>query len=198
MKAGSSTTITVTATPPTNAPAGHTDINVTATAGTKTSHGKLGDRHHRLVQADPLDAGRRPVAPRLGRLAARPRRSSQEHRHGADMNGVMTATQPSGWTVTFDPMIDRHDRARRHGHGHRDDHPVLRRGRRRLRGDVQRRQRRRGCRRDGRADMRFTVETSPLWAIVGIGIIVLILAGPVLRLPDLRPAMTAPSTRPVR
>ncbi|HZC32154.1 MAG TPA: NEW3 domain-containing protein, partial [Candidatus Bathyarchaeia archaeon] len=36
VKAGSSTTITVTATPPTDAPAGHTDIGVTATAGTKT------------------------------------------------------------------------------------------------------------------------------------------------------------------
>src|SRR4029079_6855503 len=42
VKAGSTTTITVTATPPTNAPAGHTDINVTATAGTKTINGKLG------------------------------------------------------------------------------------------------------------------------------------------------------------
>src|SRR4029079_7085130 len=32
VKAGDSTTITVTATPPTDAPAGHTDITVTATA----------------------------------------------------------------------------------------------------------------------------------------------------------------------
>ena len=42
VKAGSSTTITVTATPPANAPAGHTDIDVSATAGTKTIPGKLG------------------------------------------------------------------------------------------------------------------------------------------------------------
>jgi len=42
VKAGSSTTITVTANPPANAPAGHTDIDVTATAGTKTIPGKLG------------------------------------------------------------------------------------------------------------------------------------------------------------
>ena len=42
VKAGSTTTITVTATPPDNAPAGQTKIDVTATAGTKTITGQLG------------------------------------------------------------------------------------------------------------------------------------------------------------
>src|SRR6185503_10246408 len=42
VKAGSTTTITVSATPPTDAPAGHTDLDVTVTAGAKSIPGKLG------------------------------------------------------------------------------------------------------------------------------------------------------------
>jgi uncharacterized membrane protein len=42
VKAGSSTTITVTATPPAGAPAGHTEIGVSVTAGTKTVSDTLG------------------------------------------------------------------------------------------------------------------------------------------------------------
>ena len=42
VKAGSTTTVTVAATPPEDAPAGHTDIAVTVTAGSKTVPGTLG------------------------------------------------------------------------------------------------------------------------------------------------------------
>jgi uncharacterized membrane protein len=42
VKAGSTSTVTVTATPPADAPAGHTDIDVTVTAGSQQIPGKLG------------------------------------------------------------------------------------------------------------------------------------------------------------
>ena len=46
-------------------------------------------------------------------------------------------------------------------------------------------------RRDRTPQIRFTVETSPLWALIGIGIIVADPGRPLLRLPDLRPAMSS-------
>jgi uncharacterized membrane protein len=42
VKAGSTSTVTVSATPPTDAPAGHTDIDVSVIAGSRTIPGKLG------------------------------------------------------------------------------------------------------------------------------------------------------------
>jgi len=162
VKAGSSTTITVTATPPTDAPAGHTDIGVTATAGTKTipvtlsTPGDLLSTHGSAGSA---------------------MRQSLEVRNGGtgDLTGVtVTATPPSGWTITFDPVGGKIDVAAGQtgtmtaiitpsGDAVAGDYPITLTAT--------------NPQATSTANIRFTVETSPIWALVGIGVIVLILAG---------------------
>jgi len=103
VKAGSSTTITVTATPPTDAPAGHTDLDVSVTAGSKTIPGKLGiditgsfkvtlETPNQLVSAHgPSGSG-----------------TTQQIVVKNDGTAPLTnvkmsaSTKPTNWTVTFD------------------------------------------------------------------------------------------------
>jgi uncharacterized membrane protein len=177
VKAGSTTTITVTATPPTNAPAGHTDINVTATAGTKTINGKLGidiTGSYSLTLSTPGD-----VLSTHGSAGSVTTQTLEVKNTGtADLTGVkVTSTPPSGWTVTFDPVSI--DTIAPDATGTvtatitpssdavAGDYVVTFNA---ANGAA-------GATATGSADIRFTVDTSPVWAIVGIGIIVLILAG---------------------
>jgi len=177
VKAGSTTTITVTATPPTNAPAGHTDINVTATAGTKTINGKLGidiTGSYSLTLSTPDN-----VLSTHGSAGSATTETLQVKNTGtAALTGVkVTATPPTGWTVTFDPVAI--DTIAPDATGSvtatitpssdavAGDYVVTFNA---ANGAA-------GATATGTADIRFTVDTSPVWAIVGIGIIVLILAG---------------------
>ena len=174
VKAGSSTTITVTATPPTDAPAGHTDIGVTATAGTKTIPAKLGidiTGTYKLTLSTPGD-----LLSTHG-SAGSAMRESLEVRNGGtgDLTGVtVTATPPSGWTITFDPVGGKIDVAAGQtgtmtaiitpsGDAVAGDYPITLTAT--------------NPQATSTANIRFTVETSPIWALVGIGVIVLILAG---------------------
>ena len=107
VKAGSSTTVTVAATPPEDAPAGHTDIDVTVTAGSKTVPGTLGiditgsfkvtlSTPNQLVSAHgPAGSGttQQIVVKNDGTAPL--------------TNVAMSATQPTNWTITFDQDDDR-------------------------------------------------------------------------------------------
>jgi uncharacterized membrane protein len=177
VKAGSSTTITVTATPPTNAPAGHTDINVTATAGTKTITGKLGvdiTGSYSLTLSTPND-----VLSTSGSAGSPTVQTLQVKNTGtAALTGVkVTATPPSGWTVTFDPASI--DTIAPNATG--TVNATITPSSDAVAGDYvvtfNANNGASGAKATGSADVRFTVNTSPLWAIVGIVIIVLILGG---------------------
>jgi uncharacterized membrane protein len=175
VKAGSSTTITVTATPPVNAPAGHTDIDVVATAGTKSIPGKLGidiTGTFKMTLSTPGD-----LLSAHGSAGSAMRQTLEVRNGGTgDLTGVtVTATPPSGWTVTFDPA------------GGKVDVPVgtkpgtvtaiITPSADAVAGDYVVSFSASNDSARSSQDIRFTVETSPIWALVGIGVIVLILAG---------------------
>ena len=197
VKAGSSTTVTVAATPPEDAPAGHTDIAVTVTAGSKTVPGTLGiditgsfkvtlSTPNQLVSAHgPAGSGttQQIVVKNDGTAPL--------------TNVAMSATQPTNWTITYDTStiasIAPGDQATvtatitPSGDAVTGDYQIT------ISAKVPGENGTDAATND--LNMTFTVETSPLWFIAGIVLVIAILAGLVLRLPDLRPAMTAPSTR---
>ena len=177
VKAGETTTITVTATPPNNAPAGHTDINVTATAGTKTINGKLGvdiTGSYSMTVSTPDGV----LSTHGSAGSATVLTLSVKNTGTAPLTGVkLTATQPTGWTVTFDPAsIDTiapdatgtiNATITPSSDAVAGDYVVTFNG---ANGAA-------GATATGSADIRFTVDTSPIWAIVGIVIILAILGG---------------------
>ncbi len=102
VKAGSSTTITVTATPPANAPAGHTDIAVKVTAGTKTIPGTLGidiTGTFTMTLATPND-----LVSAHGPAGSGTTQQILVNNTGTGplTNVTMTSSAPTNWKVTFD------------------------------------------------------------------------------------------------
>jgi uncharacterized membrane protein len=177
VKAGDSTTITVTATPPTNAPAGHTDISVTATVGTTTIPAKLGidiTGSYSLKVSTPGDV----LSTSGSAGSATTQQITVQNTGTADLTGVaVTATPPSGWTVTFDPTTI--DTIAPNATG--TVNATITPSSDAVAGDYvvtfNANNGAAGSTATGSADIRFTVNTSPLWAIVGIGVIVVILGG---------------------
>jgi uncharacterized membrane protein len=178
VKAGSSTTITVTATPPTDAPAGHTDLQVTATAGTKTITGKLGvdiTGTYTLSLSTPNDL----VSAHGAAGSGTTQQVVVKNTGTGDLTNVkMTATQPSNWKVDFDqatiPTIPANQEVTvtatitPTGEAVTGDYKVTISaasdavaGASAASSDLA---------------MTFTVETSPLWLLAGFGLIVVILA----------------------
>ena len=179
VKAGASTTITVTATPPTGAPAGHTDLDVTVTAGTKTIPGKLGidiTGTFSLTLATPND-----LVSAHGPAGSGTTQQILVKNTGTGplTNVKMTSTQPTNWKVVFDTAtiatIAPNDQATvtatitPTGEAVTGDYKVTisaasdaAPGATAANGDL---------------SMTFTVETSPIWLLAGFGLIVLILAG---------------------
>lgn len=180
VKAGASTTITVTANPPPDAPAGKSVIAVTANVGTQTIEQALGveitgtfsmslSTPNQLVSAHGAAGSgtiQQIVVTNTGT--------------GPLTNVAMSATQPTNWTVTFDP----------------ESIPVIQPGPdaavtvtatitpigEAVTGDYQVAISAAAAGENGagaaRASlpMTFTVETSPIWLLAGFGLIVVILA----------------------
>jgi uncharacterized membrane protein len=175
VKAGNSASITVTATPPVNAPAGHTDIDVAATAGTKTIPGKLGidiTGTFKMTLSTPGD-----LLSAHGSAGSAMRQTLEVRNGGTgDLTGVtVTATPPSGWTVTFDPVDGKVDVPAGTTPGAVT--AIITPSADAVAGDYVVSFSASNDQARSSQDIRFTVETSPIWALVGIGVIVLILAG---------------------
>jgi uncharacterized membrane protein len=174
VKAGSSTTITVTATPPQDAPAGHTDINVIATAGSRTINGKLGidiTGSFKLTLSTPGD-----LLSAHGSAGSALRQTLEVRNGGTgDLTGVaVTATPPSGWDVKYEPAGGKIDvAAGKTG----TVTAIITPSSDAVAGDYVVAFNAASDQARSSASIRFTVETSPIWALVGILIIVLILAG---------------------
>ncbi|HXU84422.1 MAG TPA: NEW3 domain-containing protein [Verrucomicrobiae bacterium] len=176
VKAGSSTTITVTATPPDAAPAGHSDLTVTATAGTKTITGKLGidiTGTYTMTMSTPGD-----LLSAHGSAGSPSNLTLEIKNTGtAAITGVTpTGTPPTGWTVTFDPKtLDSVAPGET-----KNFTATITPSAEAVAGDYVVSFSASSAATDtiaaakSNADIRYTVETSPLWALVGIGVIVAI------------------------
>jgi uncharacterized membrane protein len=179
VKAGSSTTITVTATPPADAPAGHTDIAVTATAGDKTIPGTLGidiTGSFKLSLATPNQLVSAHGAAGNGTTQ---QIDVKNDGTGPLTNVKMSATQPTNWKITFDQdtiaQIAPGAKATVTatitpvGEAVTGDYQITisanapgENGTGAAKGDL---------------NMTFTVETSPIWLLAGIALIIAILVG---------------------
>jgi uncharacterized membrane protein len=182
VKAGSSTTITVTATAPTGAPAGHTDLDVTVTAGTKTIPGKLGidiTGTFSLTLATPNDlvSAHGPAGSGTTQQVLVKNTGT-----GALTNVKMTSSAPTNWKVTFDqdtiPTIAANGGQATvtatitpTGEAVTGDYKVT------LSAASAADPASGATAANGDLPMTFTVETSPIWLLAGFGLIVLILAG---------------------
>jgi uncharacterized repeat protein (TIGR01451 family) len=175
VEAGSTQGVTVAATAPEDAPAGLYPITVEATAGDRTTTAELAVEitgSYAMTLTTPDD-----------RLSASGSAGSPTtltfevtNTGTAPLSTVeVTATPPTGWDVTFDPAsvaaIAPNDTATvtatitPSGEAVAGDYVVS------FSASAAEEAA------SGAASIRFTVETSPLWAAVGIGLIVLILAG---------------------
>ena len=173
VKAGSSTGITVSATAPANAPAGQYPINVTATAGSKSIPLQLGIEitgTYKLTLSTPGD-----LLSAHGSAGAGTQQQFIVTNNGtAPLTNVKpTATAPTGWKVTFDKAtIDSIDPA-----GTATVTATILPSGDAVAGDYVVTVTTANDQTTGNAQIRFTVETSPIWAIVGIVVIVAILGG---------------------
>lgn len=173
VKAGSSTGITVNVTAPANAPAGQYPIHVTATAGSKEVSQDVGIEitgTYKLTLSTPGDL-----------LSAHGSAGSGTQQQfiitntgtAALTNVALTEKAPTGWKVTFDkPTIDSID-----PQGTATVTATIVPAGEAVAGDYVVTVTSANDQTTQDAQIRFTVETSPIWAIVGIGVIVAILAG---------------------
>jgi uncharacterized membrane protein len=172
VKAGSSTSINVSATAPANTPAGQYPVHVVATAGTKTIEQDLGIEitgTYKLELSTPGD-----LLSAHGSAGSGTQQSFTITNTGtAELTAVkLTAQAPTGWKVTFDketvdsiaPQAVATVTA-----------TILPSGEA-VAGDYQLGITATTEQSNDNAQIRFTVETSPIWAFVGIGVIVAILA----------------------
>ena len=177
VKAGATSTVTVSATPPEDAPAGHTDIDVVVTAGSKQIPGKLGvdiTGSFKLTLSTPnqLVSAHGPAGTGTTQQIVVKNDSTAPL-----ANVKMTASQPTNWKVTFDndtiPSIPPQQQATvtativPTGEAVTGDYQVTftanapgENGTNAATDDLA---------------MTFTVETSPIWLLAGFGLIVVIL-----------------------
>jgi uncharacterized membrane protein len=173
VKAGSSTGITVNVTAPTNAPAGQYPIHVTATAGSKQVSQDVGIEitgTYKLTLSTPGD-----LLSAHGSAGSGTQQQFIITNTGTAplTNVALTETAPTGWKVTFDkPTIDSID-----PQGTATVTATIVPAGEAVAGDYVVTVTSANDQATQNAQIRFTVETSPIWAIVGIGVIVAILAG---------------------
>lgn len=175
VEAGSTQNVTVAATAPTDVTAGTYPISVTATAGERTVTADLAIEitgSYSMTLSTPND-----VLSASGSAGAATTQVFEITNTGtAPLTEVkLTATPPSGWEVTFDPeavLTIAPDATEPitatitpSGEAVAGDYVVSFSGEA-VEGGA-----------EATAQIRFTVETSPIWALVGLGIIVLILGG---------------------
>lgn len=172
VKAGETTAIEVTAQAADGAAAAVYPISVDATSGDKTAHADLSVEvtgSYKLALTTPD-----------GRLSANASAGSQtdlslvvQNTGTADVPDVkVTASTPTGWTVTFDPAtvtVPAQGEAQVTAHLTPSGNAIA--------GDYVATFKAASDLANASADMRVTIETSLLWGIVGVGLIVLVLAG---------------------
>lgn len=172
VKAGDTTAIGVTAQAPDGAPAGVYPISVDATSGDRTAHADLSVEvtgSYKLTLTTPD-----------GRLSANASAGSQtdlslvvQNTGTADVPDVkLSATAPTGWTVTFEPetvTVPANGDAQVTAHLTPSGNAIA--------GDYVTTFKVSSDLANASADMRVTIETSLLWGAIGVALIALVLAG---------------------
>lgn len=175
VKAGASQNVTVAVTPASDTPAGQYPIQVVATAGDQSTTADLGIEITGSYSADlstPND-----LLSASGSAGTPTTMTFDVTNTGtAPITEVkLTGTPPSGWEVTFDPESIASIAPQQSGTITATITPSSEA----VAGDYvvafQSTATEAGA--SANASIRFTIETSPIWAIVGLGIIVLILGG---------------------
>ena len=170
--AGSTTSINVTATPPEAAPAGDYAVHVEVKAGSQTIPGDFGvtlTGSYSMTFKTPNDL----LSAHGGAGSPTQQQFVITNTGTATLENVaLTATPPSGWKIDFDkPTVNVPV-----------DEPVtviatITPSGEAVAGDYVVTFTAKNDQSTETAQVRFTVETSPLWALIGIGIIAAILAG---------------------
>jgi uncharacterized membrane protein len=179
VKAGATSSITVTATPPADAPAGHTDIDVTVTAGSKQIPGKLGVDITGSFKVT-LSTPNQLISMHGPAGSATTQQIVVTNDGTAPLTGVkLTASQPSNWTVTFDQATVATIAPKAQatvtatvtpsGDAVTGDYQIT------MTATVPGENGTNAATDD--LAMTFTVETSPIWLLAGFGLIVAILVG---------------------
>ena len=175
VEAGSTATVRVTASPPNNAPAGAYELGVEARAGDRSVGAQLGVEITGSYSMDVSTPG--DLLSNNGAAGAATTQQIEVTNTGtAPLTGVVvSATSPTNWTATFDkeggqiePIAPGETGAitatiTPSGEAVAGDYVVTFNAS--------------NDEADGSLQVRFTVETSPLWAIVGIGVILAIVGG---------------------
>ncbi|HEU4571202.1 MAG TPA: NEW3 domain-containing protein [Candidatus Limnocylindrales bacterium] len=173
VKAGDSATIDVEANPPSDAAAGDYPIVVAATSGDKTAQQQLGvtiTGNYKLTVTTP-DQRLNVNGPAGGTITQTIR---VQNDGTAPLTGVtFDKTVPSGWNVTFSPSTVDSIAA----NGSQDVTAQIQPSGDAIAGDYVMTVSAKAKEANGSADFRVTIETSPLWGIVGILLIVAILGG---------------------
>jgi uncharacterized membrane protein len=179
VKAGSSTTITVAATPPTDAPAGQTVLDVTATVGSKQVTKQLGIQITGTFKIT-LSTPNQLVSAHGPAGSGTTQQIVVKNDGTGPLTGVkLTSSQPTNWKITFDaqdntiPTIAPNDQATVNatitpaGEAVTGDYQITftasapgENGTNAATDDLA---------------MTFTVETSPIWLLAGFGLIVAII-----------------------
>jgi len=170
--AGSTTSINVTATPPQDATAGEYTVHVDVKAGDRTIPGDFGvvlTGSYSMTLTTPNEV----LSTSGGAGAAKSMQFRLTNTGTAPLAGVtLTANPPTDWEVTFDtPTLDLAPGE------NKDVTAQIKPTSEAVTGDYAVTIDAKNDQADATQSIRFTVETSPLWTIVSIGVIALILAG---------------------
>lgn len=172
IQAGSTSTVTVTAKAATAAAAGKYPIAVDANAGTLTAHADLSVEITGSYALS-MTTGNGVLSTNASAGSASDLTLVITNTGTADVaNAKMTATPPNGWTVTFNPdtvNIAANGTANVVAHMTPSNDAIA--------GDYMTTFKATADVANASADVRVTVQTSPLWGIVGIGIIAIVLIG---------------------
>ena len=173
VEAGSTTSINVTATPPENAPAGTYSVHVDVKAGEQTIPGDFGVELTGSYSMTVTTPGQLLSAHGSAGGATQQDFIITNTGTAPITNAKLTATPPTDWNVTFAPesiaSIAPGETA--------TIKATITPSGEAIAGDYQITFAGASDQADADTAMRFTIETSPIWALVGIGVIAAILAG---------------------
>ena len=170
--AGSTSPVSVTAKPPTGAPAGDYPIAVDVTSGSEKAHADLQvtiTGSYTLAMSTPNDV----LSMNGSAGTATDLTLTLTNSGTADIPGVaMTATAPTGWVVTFDPTpvdVPAGQTVQVVAHVTPSSDAIT--------GDYVATMTGTSSLATAKTDIRVTVQTSSLWGVIGIGLIAVILLG---------------------
>jgi uncharacterized membrane protein len=172
VKAGSTETVTVTAKPATDAPAADYPIAVDVKSGSRTAHADLTATitgSYKLGLSTPSGV----LSTNASSGTATDLTLSLSNTGTSDVVGVaMTATAPNGWVVKFDPAtvdVPAGQTVQTVAHITPSSDAIT--------GDYVTTMTATASTATATSDIRVTVQTSSLWGIIGVGLILIVLAG---------------------